>query len=99
MNNNKDKLNIENIVRRPRKSELSPIVTQVEKRKVSFRGPTSPLILVYSFFAFAIIGGILLSLPIASESNKFTSYNNDLICSYLFFYTRFIDHISYADHK
>jgi len=81
LNNNKDKLNIENIVRRPRKSELSPIVTQVEKRKVSFRGPTSPLILVYSFFAFAIIGGILLSLPIASESNKFTSYNISLFTS------------------
>ncbi|MFL2664549.1 MAG: TrkH family potassium uptake protein [Dehalococcoidia bacterium] len=81
MNNNKDKLNIENIVRRPRKSELSPIVTQVEKRKVSLRGPTSPLILVYSFFAFAIIGGILLSLPIASESNKFTSYNISLFTS------------------
>ena len=81
MNNNKDKLNIENIVRRPRKSELSPIVTQVEKRKVSYRGPTSPLILVYSFFAFAIIGGILLSLPISSEENKFTSYNVSLFTS------------------
>ena len=81
MNNNKNKLDKENIVRRPRQSELSPVLTQVEKRKVSYRGPTSPLILVYSFFAFAIIGTILLSLPIASEENKFTTPNISLFTS------------------
>lgn len=81
MNNNRNKLDKENIIRRPRQSELSPVITHIEKRKVSYRGPTSPLILVYSFLAFAIIGTILLSLPISSEENKFTSINISLFTS------------------
>lgn len=52
---------------------MSPIRTRVEQRAVSVRGPTSPMMLVYSFFAVAAIGALLLSLPISSTKSEFTS--------------------------
>jgi trk system potassium uptake protein TrkH len=52
---------------------MSPISTRVEKRAVPVRGPTSPMMLVYSFFAVAAIGALLLSLPVSSPDSEFTS--------------------------
>jgi trk system potassium uptake protein TrkH len=52
---------------------MSPIRTRVEQRAVSVRGPTSPMLLVYSFFAVAAIGALLLSLPVSSNESEFTS--------------------------
>jgi len=52
---------------------MSPISTRVEKRAVPVRGPTSPMMLVYSFFAVAAIGALLLSLPASSPDSEFTS--------------------------
>ena len=52
---------------------MSPIRTRVERRAVSVRGPTSPMMLVYSFFAVAAVGALLLSLPISSTESEFTS--------------------------
>lgn len=52
---------------------MSPIEAHVERREVSVRGPTSPMVLVYSFFAVAAVGALLLSLPIANESAEFMS--------------------------
>ena len=37
------------------------------------RGPTSPMVLVYSFFVVAVVGAILLSLPVANSSGEFMS--------------------------
>ncbi len=52
---------------------MSPVRTRVEQREVSVRGPTSPMMLVYSFFAVAAIGALLLSLPLSSTESEFTS--------------------------
>lgn len=52
---------------------MSPIYAHVERREVPVRGPTSPMMLVYSFFAVAAIGAILLSLPISNKSAEFIS--------------------------
>ncbi len=61
------------VVRRPRESEMAPVHARVERREVSVRGPTSPMMLVYSFFAVALVGAILLSLPVANSSGEFMS--------------------------
>ena len=45
----------------------------VERRAVSVRGPTSPMMLVYSFFAVAAIGALLLSLPVSNTAAGFMS--------------------------
>lgn len=52
---------------------MSPVHAHVERREVSVRGPTSPMMLVYSFFAVAAIGALLLSLPIANTRSEFMS--------------------------
>lgn len=52
---------------------MSPVQARVERRQVSVRGPTSPMMLVYSFFAVAVIGAVLLSLPVSSSESEFTS--------------------------
>lgn len=61
------------VVRRPSSSEMSPIVTPVQRREVSVRGPTSPMILVYSFFVVAVVGALLLSLPMMNSTHHFVS--------------------------
>lgn len=61
------------VVRRPLSSEMSPVVTHVERREVPVRGPTSPMILVYSFFAVAVVGALLLSLPMMNSTHHFVS--------------------------
>jgi len=61
------------VVRRPRQAEISPIRAHVERREVSVRGPTSPMLLVYSFFAVALVGALLLSLPVANTEGEFLS--------------------------
>jgi Trk-type K+ transport system membrane component len=52
---------------------MSPVHAHVERREVSVRGPTSPMMLVYSFFAVAAVGALLLSLPIANSHHEFMS--------------------------
>ncbi len=52
---------------------MSPIRAHVERREVSVRGPTSPMLLVYSFFAVALVGALLLSLPVANTEGEFLS--------------------------
>lgn len=52
---------------------MSPVHAHVERRKVSVRGTTSPMMLIYSFFAVAVVGAILLSLPVSSTDSHFTS--------------------------
>jgi trk system potassium uptake protein TrkH len=52
---------------------MSPVRAHVERRAVSVRGPTSPMMLVYSFFAVAAVGALLLSLPISNTSSEFMS--------------------------
>ena len=52
---------------------MSPIRTRVERRAVSVRGPTSPMMLVYSFFAVAAVGALFLSLPVSNTASEFLS--------------------------
>jgi len=52
---------------------MSPVHAHVERREVSVRGPTSPMMLVYSFFVVAAIGALLLSLPISNTPGEFMS--------------------------
>jgi trk system potassium uptake protein TrkH len=52
---------------------MSPVHAHVERRAVSVRGPTSPMMLVYSFFAVAAIGALLLSLPVSNTAAGFMS--------------------------
>lgn len=61
------------MVRRPRQAELSPLRVHIEPRRVSVRGPTSPMALVYTFFAVIMIGAIILMFPASSETGEFTS--------------------------
>ena len=52
---------------------MSPVYAHVERREVPVRGPMSPMMLVYSFFAVAAIGALLLSLPISNRSGEYMS--------------------------
>ena len=59
-------------VLRPRQTEMAPVNLRIETRSVSVRGPTSPMMLVYSFLSIILIGTILLVLPFSSSSGNFT---------------------------
>jgi len=61
------------VVRRPLSSEMSPIATHIEHRRVPVRGATSPMVLVYSFFAVAVVGALLLSMPAMNSTHHFLS--------------------------
>ncbi|MDG0865768.1 hypothetical protein GKN94_07555 [Candidatus Lucifugimonas marina] len=61
------------VIRRPSSSELSPIATHIEHRRVPIRGATSPMVLVYSFFAVAVVGALLLSMPAMNSTHHFLS--------------------------
>ncbi len=52
---------------------MAPVHARVERREVPVRGPTSPMMLVYSFFAFAALGALLLSLPVSNTPGEFIS--------------------------
>ena len=51
---------------------MAPVTIHVEPRTVSIRGATSPMSLVYSYFALIVIGAVLLVLPFSSKSGEFT---------------------------
>jgi trk system potassium uptake protein len=52
---------------------MSPVRARVVRREVPVRGPLSPMMLVYSFFAFAVVGALLLSLPVSNTAAEFMS--------------------------
>ncbi len=52
---------------------MSPIHAHVVRREVPVRGPASPMMLVYSFFAVAAVGALLLSFPISNRPAEFMS--------------------------
>ena len=62
----------ERVVRRPRMREVSPVVIKTRGPRHPSRLLGSPLILLYSFIALILVGGLLLSLPIASKEPGFT---------------------------
>lgn len=59
-------------VLRPRQAEMAPVNLKIETRSVSVHGPTSPMILVYSFLSIILVGTILLVLPFSSSTGNFT---------------------------
>ncbi len=52
---------------------MAPVHAHIEHRSVSSRGPTSPMTLVYGFVVVAIVGAVLLELPISNVSHHFIS--------------------------
>ena len=52
---------------------MAPVHTHIARRAVPVRGPTSPMLLVYSFFIVSVIGATLLWLPLSSPDSGFTS--------------------------
>lgn len=58
------------MVRRPRESEISPVTIRTERRSVSVRGPTSPMMLVYGFVLIIAIGMGMLMLPCSNRSGE-----------------------------
>lgn len=60
------------IVRALREATLAPVLIRLTNRHVSSRGPTSPMIIVYSFLFLATIGTILLLLPMSSNTDGWT---------------------------
>lgn len=51
---------------------------EVERREVSVRGPTSPLILVYGFIGIILIGTLLLMFPAATEGGVSGGFGDQL---------------------
>ena len=60
---------------------MAPIRVHVERRTVSSRGATSPMVLVYSFLALDMIGTLLLILPISNTGSGFTPFVEALFTS------------------
>ncbi len=56
------------VVRVPRAAETSSVDVSVASRKISVRGFSSPMSLVYGFFIIDLIGTGLLLLPISSKA-------------------------------
>ncbi|NQW18531.1 MAG: hypothetical protein HQ478_13695 [Chloroflexi bacterium] len=54
------------IVRRPRQAEIAPVQIHLRRRGVPVRGIASPMIIVYGFVALAVLGSLLLWLPIST---------------------------------
>ena len=57
------------VIRRPRLSEVTPEAVSRVPTRHPVRHFSPPFILFYSFSALIIVGGLLLSLPIANNSN------------------------------
>ncbi|MDA0232297.1 MAG: Trk family potassium uptake protein [Chloroflexi bacterium] len=66
------------VVRRPRESEIAPITLRVERRLVSVRGPTSPMVLIYGFLGVILIGTLLLMLPVARGGSEVHNFGDRL---------------------
>ena len=60
------------IVRRPRLRELLPSIAKSSPVRHPARHFTPPFILFYSFSALIIVGGLLLTLPIANNDGRMT---------------------------
>lgn len=54
-------------LRLPRRNDLIETKHRIKTRKISARGPKSPMIILYGFFILDLIGTILLSLPLATK--------------------------------
>tara|TARA_B100000029_G_scaffold160246_1_gene156043 strand:+ start:26414 stop:27871 length:1458 start_codon:yes stop_codon:yes gene_type:complete len=58
------------IVRLPREEDLNPIKHHIKVRKISVRGPKSPMILIYGFLLINLIGSILLTIPFSTTDGS-----------------------------
>ena len=63
-------------MRLPRQEDLNPVKHHIKIRKISVRGPKSPMILIYGFLLINLIGSILLTLPFSTKDG-----NSDFIIS------------------
>ena len=64
-------------MRLPRQEDLNPVKHHIKIRKISVRGPKSPMILIYGFLLINLIGSILLTLPFSTKDG-----NSDFIISF-----------------
>ena len=68
--NNKTNRSQNSILRLPRQEDLNPIKHRIKIRKISVRGPKSPMILIYGFLIINLIGSILLTLPFSTKDGS-----------------------------
>ena len=63
----------DSVIRQPRMRELRPTVEESPPLRVPRRLFGSPLMLLMGFILLILVGGLLLALPISSQSGEFTS--------------------------
>ena len=61
------------IIRQPRQREVLPTVAEEAPPRHPRRLFTSPYILLFSFLLLIVVGGLVLSLPLANDESGFTS--------------------------
>ena len=71
----------DSIIRRPRLRETRPFVFKIPSRRKPTAFFSSPLILLYGFISLILLGGILLSFPIASVADGGTPFVNAFFTS------------------
>ena len=62
------------VVRRPREEEISPVRLTVTTRRVQSRALASPLLLIYAFAALISLGTMVLLLPFTNHAGGFTPF-------------------------
>ncbi len=70
MTTDRDPLIGDEVLRVAREAEIATVDIEVPRRTISVRGIASPMVLVYSFVAVALIGAVLLMLPISNADAK-----------------------------
>ncbi len=63
------------VVRRPRQDEIGPVVVRAPVRKVPTRVLASPLLIIYAFVGFIVVGTLLLMLPFTQHSGEVTPFS------------------------
>ena len=62
------------MVRHPRRAEMSPVTISVRSRKAQSRAVTSPLIVIYVFAGLIAVGTLLLLLPFTNHDDGITPF-------------------------
>ena len=62
------------VVRRPREEQLSPVLITVSPPRARTYSLTSPLFVLYTFFALIVVSTLVLLLPFMHEGSGFTPF-------------------------
>ena len=61
------------VVRHPRQEQIKPTHITITSRRTRSRALATPLVLIYTFMSFILIGTILLTMPFSREGGGFTN--------------------------